>query len=153
MKRNILSLIFKKYIILTYFIFGVLLNVHSQSHGFEYTYDDAGNRVIRMYIILKSNPVNTEINAEDTASITDRSINQEYTIHPNPTRSTIQIDIPGTEEIVKQITIYSIQGAQICSSQQSDSAITIDLSNQPNGVYILVCQMNNHRKEWKIIKE
>jgi hypothetical protein len=128
---------------------------YSQNHfGFEYAYDDAGNRIQRMYIILKSGETASTITKEpDTAFFIDRGFDLEFVLHPNPTKGVVKIDISGGNNAILTFSLYSLQGSLINIIQRRGSSVIIDLSNQPPGMYILVCILNNQQKEWKIIKE
>jgi len=157
MKKARSFLKFKKGIILVLFILGTFYVGYSQvqgNYGFEYTYDNAGNRIRRMYIeLLPSKSATTIQDASDTASIIDSFLNLEFIIRPNPTKGIVQIDIPGSNDISMKFSLYSLQGTLISNIQHSGSSVIIDLSKHPGGMYILVCQINDQRKEWKIIKE
>jgi len=157
MKKVRSFLKFKKGIILVLFILGTFYVGYSQvqgNYGFEYTYDNAGNRIRRMYIeLLPSKSATTIQDASDTASIIDSFLNLEFIIRPNPTKGIVQIDIPGSNDISMKFSLYSLQGTLISNIQHSGSSVIIDLSKHSSGIYILVCQINDQRKEWKIIKE
>lgn len=154
MKKADSFLKFQKGIILILFTLGTFCISYSQNYGYEYTYDAAGNRNKRMYIKFKSGaPANEVQNSYDTASITDIGLNHEFIIHPNPTMGIIQIYIYGDNNVNMKFSLYTLGGSLVRKFQQTGTTVTIDLSNQPNGMYILVCQFDDQRKEWKIIKE
>lgn len=155
MKRESLFLRIRKIIILALFVLTSFYKGYSQDHhGFEYTYDNAGNRTERMFIILKSGETtSTPGYVADTVSITDRAFDLEFILHPNPTKSIVQIEISGNNYTILKFSLYTLQGSLISNIQQIGTSAIIDLSNQPRGMYILVCQINNQQKEWKIIKE
>jgi hypothetical protein len=154
--RNSL-LMLKTSIIFVLITLGTSYAGNSQVHnnyGFEYTYDNDGNRTRRMYIeLLPSKTTPSEEDAIDTASIIDNFSNLEFIIHPNPTAGIVQVDIPGSKDIDIKFSLFTLQGTLINSMPQVGSSVIIELSKHPAGVYILVCQINNQRKEWKIIKE
>ncbi len=60
----------------------------------------------------------------------------EVTIFPNPSRGTINIAL--TEKGPSSVEIYSVVGKLVKSTQiQNTQLITIDVSDQPNGVYFV----------------
>ncbi len=159
MKKADSFLKFQKGIILILLTLGTFYTGHTQNYGYEYVYDDAGNRYKRMYIefIIEKDSNSQESadsvkNAPDIASIIDQFASFEFAIHPNPTSGIIQIDISGDKDVNMNFSLHSLEGSLISKIQQTSSAVTIDLSDQPSGMYILVCQMDGQRKEWKIIK-
>lgn len=160
MKKASSFLKFQKAIILILFTIGTFYAGYSQNYGYEYTYDNAGNRYKRMYIefvinkdLKSQESIDSVNNTPEIASIIDQFLSFEFVIHPNPTKGFIQIDISGDKNVNMKFSLHSLQGSLIRKIHQTGSTVTIDLSDQPSGMYILVCRMDDQRKEWKIIKE
>lgn len=151
------SLLYKQVLTLLIFVLGTINIAFTQnSRGYEYIYDNNGNRIQRMYIILKSTTgVDVQTNADDTASIVDRFADMKFIIYPNPTKGMIKIDIQDDkQQLQKEFLLYSLEGELLQTIEISDTSTAfIDLSYKPSGMYLLVCRMKNERKEWKIIKQ
>ncbi|EFA92861.1 hypothetical protein HMPREF0650_0333 [Hoylesella buccalis ATCC 35310] len=49
--------------------------------------------------------------------------------------------------------VYSIQGTQIFAFDVSSDNADVDISNQPNGVYLLQITINGQSTTWKIVKQ
>lgn len=73
-----------------------------------------------------------------------------YTIHPNPTTGLISI----TGENLKTIEVANISGQKVFSGDCDDNDITIDLSNQPSGIYFISINDEKGRKYTrKVVKD
>lgn len=154
MKKSIVFCPLKHLVLTLALLFGIYYLGHTQTYRFDYTYDDAGNRTKRMYIILKAaNPITTEGIPIDTSKITDSFGEVQFTIFPNPTKGILNIYVAGSINNQLIYSLYSVGGAFIRAKEQTGTSVTIDLSDQPSGIYMLVCRTNDKRKEWKIIKE
>jgi len=69
-------------------------------------------------------------------------------IHPNPTSDIINLVIPNSEEIIS-MTLYDISGKQMDVTATENS---LDVSNLPNGLYILKITSEEGVVSHKIIK-
>jgi len=69
-------------------------------------------------------------------------------IHPNPTSDIINLVIPNSEEIIS-MTLYDISGKQMDVTRTANA---IDVSNLPNGLYILKITSEEGVVSRKIIK-
>lgn len=117
-----------------------------------YTYDASGNRVqSNREIIIRSDSL-----AQDSDRLPrhhELSLHK-ITIHPNPTYGKLGVEITGTESLAgASITIYSPSGSIVYQDNELDVVNEIDLTQCPNGVYILIIRMaNGEASNWKIIK-
>ena len=126
-------------------------NIFSQT--INYTYDNAGNRTGRDTIqiggrgSLKSATVQKVIKDDTFAK-------QSIKIYPNPTQGLVEIEIPEDPENNSriQLIVSDIRGRVIISQPRESGRITIDLSSQPNGLYILNIKKGSLISQWKIIK-
>jgi hypothetical protein len=75
-------------------------------------------------------------------------------IYPNPTHSEIIVKTDNKRfRKDDSIQLYSILGKQFYSGTINDQETKLDLSNYPNGTYILHTTINGISKSFKIFKE
>lgn len=128
-----------------------------------YTYDNAGNlteKVIYLRGGLKSakisNNTKNPIIPIDSTLIKDNSFqNGEVKIYPNPTRGIIEIELPTNSENDSQyqFTVLDMNGKVIIDKRNEPSRTSLDLSNQPQGLYFLHIRCGSVISKWKVIKQ
>lgn len=138
-----------KLIIFNLFII-ISVRIHSQS-SINFSYDAAGNRISRTIVVTR---------ASEQSKLQEPSLKNDFekarvTIYPNPTKGIISISIYGGNEELKNssLALYSISGALITSNRISDRTVTIDISGEAKGMYILKLILDGQTSEWKVIKE
>ncbi len=80
----------------------------------------------------------------------------EIEVFPNPTSSELFVDFgthlsSGEENVT--ISLFTLQGEKLYSSQITTERPRIDLSEYPAGVYILLVLINGESKAFKIVRE
>ncbi len=79
--------------------------------------------------------------------------NSKVSIYPNPSNGVFNIDFNNVE--VEQINIVNVLGQTVFSKKVdntiSNSNISIDISNNPNGVYIVNASNGKETKSYKVI--
>ncbi len=65
----------------------------------------------------------------------------------------VSIEIPEFDNLSAFILVYGIQGNLIRSVKVKGKSTRIDLSNQPQGIYILKINIGEKSSDWKVIKE
>ena len=169
-KKTILHLL-EKYRIMKICRFVILLFMLTQINNlfaqeYEFTYDDAGNRTSRKIIILKSA---TTVNSQDSISsnsnnnkgklnpkefLTDKLGKNNIKIYPNPTQGQLKLVLNNNDVYENSsIELYSLAGKILYRNNNISTINNIDLSDKPQGAYILRLIINNKKLEWKIIKE
>lgn len=123
----------------------------------EYSYDNAGNRISRQFIYLNSNQLKKSTQRdgliEEKEVIEDRIGKLTISIFPNPTAGILTITASGLDEnSSSSIAIYSTNGAKIKQVSPIENTNTINLSGEPEGLYILIFTKDNETSKWKIIK-
>lgn len=131
---------------------GLLLAIlPCQSFGqkVSYAYDAAGNRVKREIVLQTRAAEDKSTNESYSEMLDDRGIR----IYPNPTEGQLTVEVTG--EGTCQFDIYNISGQQVLTTQSSSSRVSLDISSQPNGLYILriITGEGGHSTAWKIIKK
>ncbi len=157
-----------RYIKLKYFLLillsAIALSVSSQDRRIEYTYDAAGNRVTRT-IILSSSQLRSAASAAGNEETDEETLAQEKVysdvlnranilIYPNPTKGLLRIEISGNAESKPvNLQVYDMNGKILLQESNVVSSVTLNLSSQPAGIYMLRLTSDTEKKEWKIIKE
>ena len=145
----------KHFIVLLGFVFFSISAIAQQTY-IGYGYDATGNRISRQLIIGLNIPKNETVNdsSYNDISYTDTSIvnkigNQTITLYPNPTSG--QITITGTQ--INSVEVYNTLGALLQKKEGGITSNTIDISQYPNGMYIVKIHLPEQTREWKIIKK
>ena len=77
--------------------------------------------------------------------------NVQVSIRPNPSQGDFFIQ---TSQNVNAFRVTDITGKLIASEPQSDiSNFSIDLKNEPSGVYFITLEFENHLQTLKLIKQ
>ena len=82
----------------------------------------------------------------DFTAIEDVTTPSTIRVYPNPTADMLIIDGVTAQQ---EIAIYSLNGAKVLSTQSQEGTNTIQVSELPNGVYLL--RLSN--ETFKLIKE
>jgi len=116
-----------------------------------YDYDMAGNRTARRIITLQQakrhQPTDSVVIKE---TIGERTIK----VFPNPTRGALGIDIQGGDSKQElRLMIYSGAGAILYNQSATEGLNPIDMTQYPQGWYVLRVVAGTEKKEYKIVKE
>jgi hypothetical protein len=115
-----------------------------------YTYDNAGNRISRGIITLRS----SREDAPSPEPLSDFISKQEIKLYPNPTRGILMVELPGLSEPVQgEIRIINSSGQTVKHSRNIALQNTFDLGGQANGIYLLRITLNDETMTWKVIKQ
>ena len=76
-------------------------------------------------------------------------LNDDMSVYPNPTNSLVTIDNPGNIDL--ELNVRNAVG-QIIQHKQDHQTNTINLKNEPNGIYFLEIKRNNGVKIIKLLK-
>ncbi len=123
----------------------------SQEYELIYTYDEAGNRIKRETVELKSQTANQVL---DSVMVQETLKDYKITIAPNPTIGNLNITINGQTAFEQsQLSIYAMDGTLVKRIEPVKQTNYINLRNQPPGMYILRVLINGNLQTWKIIKQ
>jgi hypothetical protein len=89
-------------------------------------------------------PENTNTNIETITNIND------VIIYPNPTNNLVNLN---SFETISRIQVIDLTGKVIINSIPNNNKTTIDLTEFPNGIYLLNITVNCQQLHKKIIKE
>jgi YD repeat-containing protein len=145
-----------------FLILMVLLSIATfSSHSqviLHYSYDDAGNRIERTVTIgekSKGTMVPENLQKEVKEVINDDAFSpQVIKIYPNPTKGMLEVEVPIDDEnsFTIQLIVVDINGKIIFDRKDVPSKTTIDLSSNPDGLYVLYIKQGQKVSKWKIIK-
>ena len=103
-------------------------------------FDLAGNtRIVNTTVDLGAYEYDANLGNTNFDSFSD------FTVYPNPAKSTVTIQSP---EPILKVTLYSIQGREMFITNQSQ----IDISDLANGIYFMTVTTNKGSGSKKIIK-
>ena len=79
--------------------------------------------------------------------------NQEATVYPNPTKGDMVIKITNMQkETAANIILYDTQGKEVINLTKVKKYNHIDISNKPDGIYIMRITIGSNFMEWKVVK-
>lgn len=116
-------------------IVGITLNYETTGTGaFEAYFDD--------FLIEESQSLDIKDNTE--------SIISKIAVYPNPSTGQFNFENLSNKEV--QISIYFINGELIQKSKSNATNIVLDLTNKPDGIYLLHIKEGNNNYTQKLIK-
>ena len=132
----------------------------------EYKYDAAGNRSQRKVITLKGNTPGKGGTTKSTVSVSDEQTGisdasyedlpgeRKLMIYPNPTQGLIRIGFQGTGDLKEaRLLLFDVHGKLLRQVNRVGPSNILDLSQYPQGMYILQIIEDRTKSEWKIVKE
>jgi hypothetical protein len=140
----------KQIIIILIIILTGYVVLHAQE--IHYDYDEAGNRIERKYITLKSASAGIAL---DSVMVEEQIEEFKVMIYPNPTRGVLKVVIQGTEVDFESsaISIYNMQGALLYKQKPAKQSNEINLQNEACGMYFLKLLLNKKVHNWTVIKQ
>lgn len=140
----------KKLHIFTLLLLSISCNLLAKT--IYYTYDEAGNRISRYTkldkVIFPSEPKRGLATHEMLNGL-------QVNIYPNPTEGLLKLEIIGFDDHIDHghISIFDMSGRIVSDSDIKTMSTTIDITSEPNGVYLLNISLNTSSNTWKIIKK
>ena len=117
-----------------------------------YSYDSSGNRTqAHKEITLRGEG---DVDNTDSEPRNEILSLHRITIYPNPTKGQLSVEITGEGSLEgASITIYSMNGSVVYSNNEPEGENNINLSESPNGIYLLIIRVDGETSSWKIIKD
>lgn len=144
---------------------GMLLPLLCNAQTIQFTYDAAGNRIIRT-VVLPVPPLKTHAEmllANSLVSNQDEEviIFSEYQpglvevkAYPNPTNGPLNIEVLNLDRVEDAvITMTDLSGRLLLEQVLLQVATVLDLSGYTAGIYILAFTAGNQKSQWKIVKQ
>ena len=137
------------------FYMALLPVVSSAQDRIGYSYDASGNRIKREIVMQVPKAMAKQQNFfSDNQSFSDMLHDHSIKIYPNPTKGALRICISGLKGTDKcSLEVYTTLGVQILVKKVDTDNFDIDISNQPNGVYLLRITINETATTRKIVKQ
>lgn len=121
---------------------------------FVFTYDASGNRTERVIDLTKSAQITASSSTANEEKLFEAELeNLDIRIYPNPTKGVLKVEIPDIGDIKPTLVVYNLQGKQLVHKTVSNQISTINLSEQPPGMYIMKIVNGEESLDWKIIKD
>lgn len=129
------------------------MGLMAQSLSYEYDYDQAGNRIRRSVVSLpRGDQKGNE--GKNILSFTDELPDgNRMTLFPNPTKGVIRFEMGQPDGVLGHYRLFDLKGTLLIEGVCESHAFDLDLSGQPNGVYLIEFQNKNKVYSNKIIKE
>jgi len=136
-----------------YLLLIVFLSTGLCAQTIKYTYDTAGNRNSRTYVV-NLRRVTADITPQDSVEVEAPLGQLSVTVYPNPTKGDLVVAVTGLkEEETIQFLLFDPQGHQLLRLQGQSGSTRINLSAYPSGWYMLQVIKKDERVEFKIIKQ
>ena len=141
----------KIYLCLSFLILPIVSLAQSK---IGYAYDMAGNRTKRE-IVISSLGAMAKKQYSNSLDVSSEKLREHFVkINPNPTQGNLKVGISGLKNSDKcYLELYSVQGVQSLAFDVNSDNTDVDISNQPNGIYLLKITINGKSTTWKIIKK
>jgi YD repeat-containing protein len=129
-------------------MFFFLISCKSFAQKTTYAYDEAGNRIKREIVISKQQAFAKKASGK---TYSDMISEHKVEITPSPTKGKLKVSVFNANSDF-DVRVYSSTGQAIGIQQSARDYTEIDLTNHPNGMYILVISLGQEETTWKIIK-
>jgi len=127
----------------------------------EYNYDANGNRISRVIVLKKSIDTGEVTDTESLSQllppnqtpVKDHLDKANITIYPNPTNSTITIEMSDYQEEIIMAHVLSSNGSLLLEGEiRNQNKYSVDLSRFASGQYYLILTRKNETISYTIIK-
>ncbi len=130
------------------------LSVEAEIRKVLYTYDAAGNRISRQYLVTANKSASDVESEEPQEFKLDKD--SDILLYPNPTSGILNFEVTN-QEMYKyaevKVKIYSVNGSLIMEDEYKSTNFTVDISEQVNGTYLLDLEVNGKKQHFTIIKQ
>ena len=127
--------------------------VNGQQLTYEFDYDLAGNRVRRTVVQLNNGDALEKSIGEIPDALSEiMSDGKTMRLYPNPTTESIRFELDGNQKIGKFV-LSDINGKPIKTGLCENSSLTLDLTTQSKGMYLLELFIDDKPYFYKIIKQ
>lgn len=112
-----------------------------------YNYDAAGNRVKRELVLSRSQSQE----AKRSVAYSDVLVDHQIQIVPNSKSGKVKVAaLDGKLQF--SVMVYNVSGQNVQTLKDVRGQAEVDLSNNPNGIYVLVLEVGQEKTTWKIMK-
>lgn len=112
-----------------------------------YSYDAAGNRVKRELVLSRSQSQE----AKRSVAYSDVLVDHQIQLVPNSKSGKVKVAaLDGKLQF--SVMVYNVSGQNVQTLKDVRGQAEVDLSNNPNGIYVLVLEIGQEKTTWKIMK-
>lgn len=112
-----------------------------------YSYDAAGNRVKREIVLSRTQGQE----AKHAVAYSDMLSEHQIQIVPNSKSGKVKVAaLDGKLQF--SVMVYNVSGQNVQTLKDVRGQAEVDLSNNPNGIYVLVLEIGQEKTTWKIMK-
>lgn len=117
-----------------------------------YKYMFTPDQNIRMQTAMLNSPFRNQLGTHNLCSVTlglnDVHMNNKISIYPNPAKTELNLNVSQNE--IDEVSISNLMGQVLIKSKHNNH---IDISDLPNGVYIITIMQGQLNQTQKFIKE
>ena len=128
------------------------LGLYAQQLTYEFSYDQAGNRICRTIVNLRNDKGDNTMEEATTMLEDRRPDGTLLLVYPNPTAGTVRIEASEGKGI-KSYRVSDANGREIYHGAEAGSSVFLDLSGHPSGIYLLEVLIKDKPYVYKIIKQ
>lgn len=137
--------------LLIFFLCAFSYILSSNAQTVSYAYDASGNRISRTIVLSQRNNAPHHQQPTEISEVFD---DVTVSVSPNPTDGIVRVKITRSNTPVEgTISVYTQSGAPVQTVSVLSDGTTVDLGNQPSGIYLLRIECNDYKNTWKIIKK
>ena len=120
----------------------------------NFSYDAAGNRIGRT-VITMSRAMHAVSDSLEQEKVSNTLYACKVTVYPNPTEGEVNLSVSnGREDAVSAVVVYDVSGNLLKTLQiQGNTSVSIDLSDYPEGIYLIDFRQEESASYYKIIKK
>ena len=130
----------------------------------SFDYDASGNRISRTIILEEQKTApeflpdstytkQSEIKEVETAKYWAKDGEKVITIYPNPNGGMFKIGFEGwAKELNGNLQLHTLNGNLILDEPLLQNNIKIDITDQPDGTYLLTISIDGRKETWKVVK-
>jgi hypothetical protein len=138
-----------------------LADLKAQDQNIVYEYDASGNRIKRRIVpktkSMSEKVSNDSISNDDLTDITDFADIKDtlgVKIYPNPTSGILEVEIANLQGNQKaRLYLYTNTGRLVKQVDKLYRRQSIDISDQPAGIYLLLIMIDEKKVAYTIIKQ
>ncbi len=112
-----------------------------------FQYDESGNRDRRYIASARVEGENEQV-AEQTEDVLE-----EDKLYPNPTEGILRFSLIREEPAISQVSLIDLNGRLLYRKTFTEQDFEINISNRPEGIYILKWTFADQSRSIKIIKQ
>lgn len=128
-------------------IMGLILTQQGFAQNIQFRYDESGNRDKRYVALAKVEDENGQV-AEQTEEVLE-----EDKLYPNPTEGILRFSLVREEPAISQVSLIDLNGRLLYRKTFTAQDFEINISNRPEGIYVLKWTFADQSRSIKIIKQ